>query len=183
MRVSHPSRIALLSAAPLVAAATAACGGGDPAASDSPGAAATGGTRPLRVMMFPAQAYRLPVMIAEKHGMFQKRDIEIEIIELLQERPESAKVFCDAVDEALTFIDDPADLAASASVPAADTGVSPEVANLVVEQAYKDFSTTLDKETLTRTFDMFVDLGIAKAEPRPNHDEPVAASRQGAIHG
>ncbi|MGI5159151.1 hypothetical protein [Microbispora sp. CA-102843] len=95
----------------------------------------------------------------------------------LEERPDGAKAFCDAIDEALAFIKAPANRATSASVLAADTGVSPEVANLVVEQAYKDFSTTLDKDTLTKTFDTFVDLGIAKAEPRPTYDELVAAPR------
>ncbi|MGI5159150.1 ABC transporter substrate-binding protein [Microbispora sp. CA-102843] len=81
MRVQNKSRIALTSAALLVAAATVACGGDGSTASGSPETTTAGGTQTLRVMMFPAQAYRLPVVIAEKQGMFNKRNIKIEILE------------------------------------------------------------------------------------------------------
>jgi ABC-type nitrate/sulfonate/bicarbonate transport system substrate-binding protein len=46
------------------------------------GAAAEGksGGGTLRVMMFPAQAYRLPVLVARDRGLFDKRGIKLEIV-------------------------------------------------------------------------------------------------------
>ncbi|HLU98567.1 MAG TPA: ABC transporter substrate-binding protein [Thermobifida alba] len=93
--------------------------------------------------------------------------------EFVEERPETAAAFCDAVDEALGFIRDDANAQTTVSALAADTGVSPQVAELVLEQVYDDFSTELDEETLTRTFDTYVELGIAEADPEPTFDSLV----------
>ena len=70
MRKRTQSYIALVSAGVLLAAT--GCGST---------ADAGGGKETLRVMMFPSQAYRLPVMIAEQEGMFEERGIELEITE------------------------------------------------------------------------------------------------------
>ncbi|MGI5508449.1 ABC transporter substrate-binding protein [Streptomyces sp. CA-106131] len=67
-----------LAGAALLCAVAAACG-----ESGSPvGAAAEGksGGGTLRVMMFPAQAYRLPVLVARDRGLFDKRGIKLEIV-------------------------------------------------------------------------------------------------------
>ncbi|MFD7407810.1 ABC transporter substrate-binding protein [Streptomyces sp. NPDC059866] len=95
--------------------------------------------------------------------------------EFLKGRPEAAKAFCDVMGEALEFIQDPANTEASASILAEDTGVTPEVAQLVVEQTYDDHSTELDKARLERTFDTYVDLGILKAQPEPSYDTLVVS--------
>jgi len=93
--------------------------------------------------------------------------------EFVEERPETAAAFCDAVGEALEFIRDDANKEAAAKILADDTGVSPQVAELVLDQVYDDFSTELDEETLTRTFETYVELGIAEAEPKPTFDSLV----------
>lgn len=91
----------------------------------------------------------------------------------LEERPETAKVFCEIMDQAVKFIQDPANREISTSVLAKDTGVSTEVAGLVVDQVYGDYSTELDKDTLNATFDAYVSLGVLKAEPKPSWDSLV----------
>ncbi|ANY21831.1 ABC transporter substrate-binding protein [Gordonia terrae] len=59
-----------------VALATTACGGSD----SSRAAAADGQSRLVKVMMTPAVAYRLPVMVAEEKGFFDELNIQIEDI-------------------------------------------------------------------------------------------------------
>lgn len=82
MRSAFKTRVALASMALLLTATTAACGGGgDDSADTSTAAQATGSTETVRVMMYPAQSYRLPVMIAQQQGMFEKRGIKLEITE------------------------------------------------------------------------------------------------------
>ncbi|WP_433496601.1 ABC transporter substrate-binding protein [Sphaerimonospora sp. CA-214678] len=79
MRNGYQTRVALASIALLLTATAAACGGDSDDTSTA--AQATGGTETVRVMMYPAQSYRLPVMIAQQQGMFEKRGINIEITE------------------------------------------------------------------------------------------------------
>lgn len=93
--------------------------------------------------------------------------------EWLESEPETAAAFCDATQEALDFIADPANAEASAALLAEDTGVPAEAAALVVENAYPDFTTELPEETLTQTFDAYVDLEVAKPDPAPTYDELV----------
>ena len=63
----------------LLLSATAACG------SDSGGKGSSGGDgndlETVKVMMFPGQAYRLPVVVAEQKGFFKDRGIELEIVD------------------------------------------------------------------------------------------------------
>ena len=93
--------------------------------------------------------------------------------EFLEERPEVAGEFCEIMDEALEFIQDSDNKESSTSALVDDTGVSPEVADLVIEQVYGDFSTELDEETLNRTFDTYVDLDIVEAQPEPSYDSLI----------
>jgi ABC-type nitrate/sulfonate/bicarbonate transport system substrate-binding protein len=58
-------------------AGAAACG--DSKAAGTPSEGKQGGT--LKVMMFPGQAYRLPVLVARDRGLFKKRGITLEITE------------------------------------------------------------------------------------------------------
>ncbi|KUP95173.1 ABC transporter substrate-binding protein [Thermobifida cellulosilytica] len=93
--------------------------------------------------------------------------------EFVEERPETAAAFCDVIDEALEFIRDDANRETALDLLVEDTGVTRPVAELVLDQAYDDFSTELDEETLTRTFETYVELGIAEAEPKPTFDSLV----------
>ncbi|GAA0997330.1 ABC transporter substrate-binding protein [Acrocarpospora macrocephala] len=77
MRNTTQIRIALASTALLVAVATA-CGGDS---GESPTAQGGGGAETVRVMMYPAQSYRLPVMIAQQQGLFEKRGITLDVAE------------------------------------------------------------------------------------------------------
>ncbi|MGX4694861.1 ABC transporter substrate-binding protein [Streptomyces sp. JNUCC 63] len=91
----------------------------------------------------------------------------------LTERPKVAKAFCDAIDEALTYIKDPANAKASEDMLVKDAGVTPPVAKLTVEQTYGDFNTKMNKARLETTFDAYVKLGILKAQPDPTWDSLV----------
>ncbi|MFD7407808.1 ABC transporter substrate-binding protein [Streptomyces sp. NPDC059866] len=91
----------------------------------------------------------------------------------LEERPEAARAFCDAIGEALAFIKDPANAEASQNMLVKDAGVTPPVAKLTIEQAYGDYTTKLDKGRLEKTLDAYVELGILKAQPDPTYESLV----------
>ncbi|AXK32481.1 ABC transporter substrate-binding protein [Streptomyces armeniacus] len=91
----------------------------------------------------------------------------------LEERPEKAKAFCAAVEEALAFIKAPENRKSSVAMLEKDTGVDKPVAELVLDQAYGDYSTKLDKGRLDATFDSYVELGILKGSPKPTFDTLV----------
>ena len=71
-RTTHPRTLRISATLLAVALGATACGNGDPTDTE---------TDTLRVMMYPGQSYRLPVMIAEQEGMFEERGIELEITE------------------------------------------------------------------------------------------------------
>jgi ABC-type nitrate/sulfonate/bicarbonate transport system substrate-binding protein len=91
----------------------------------------------------------------------------------LDDNPDVAKAFCGAMADAIKYIQDPANAQAAADIFVADAKVTPEVAKTVVDQVYGDFSTKLDKDTLTKTFDAYEKLGIFKAEPKMDYDALV----------
>lgn len=78
MRRRLQSHIALAGFGLLVAA-VAACGGGDDAAQTA--SAGDGAEGTVKVMMFPAQAYRLPVLVGQERGLFEKHGLKLEIAE------------------------------------------------------------------------------------------------------
>lgn len=95
----------------------------------------------------------------------------------LKEEPKLAADFCEATREALEFIKDPANVEASATMLAEDTGVPVKAAKLVVENVYADFTADLPSEdVLTSTLAAYVDLGVIKPDPVPDYDELVFAS-------
>ncbi|MEY9211786.1 ABC transporter substrate-binding protein [Thermobifida halotolerans] len=98
--------------------------------------------------------------------------------EFVEERPETAAAFCETIDEALEFIQDPANRETSLDLLAEDTGVTRPVAELVLDQTYGDFSTELDRERLDTTFDAYVELGILEADPEPSYDSLVHNTRE-----
>ncbi|MGI5508489.1 ABC transporter substrate-binding protein [Streptomyces sp. CA-106131] len=74
------SRFALL-AAGLLAAATACSSGGGAGATANAGSDKGGSGGTVRVMMYPAQSYRLPVLLAQEKGLFKKHGLKLDITE------------------------------------------------------------------------------------------------------
>jgi ABC-type nitrate/sulfonate/bicarbonate transport system substrate-binding protein len=81
--------------------------------------------------------------------------------------------FCDAYQEALAWIQDEANADAAAGILAKDTGVPEDAAKLVVTNTFGDFVAEMDDDAMQATFDQYVDLGIAKADPAPTTEELV----------
>jgi len=92
----------------------------------------------------------------------------------LKDHPDTAKAFCDAYAEGLKWVQDSANTEEAATMLSKDTGVEADAAKLVVTDTFGDFSAELDDATMQKTFDAYVDLGIAKAEPKPKTDDLVA---------
>jgi len=90
----------------------------------------------------------------------------------IEDSPNTARAFCDAMGQALEFIKDPANEDAVVEIIASETGVEPGVAKEVVP-TFEDFSTELDPDRLQTTFDAYVDLGLAKPQPEPTVDSLV----------
>lgn len=86
---------------------------------------------------------------------------------------DTAKQFCDAYGEGLKWVQDPGNTDAAASMLAKDSGVPEDAAKLVVKDTFDDFSTALDDATMQKTFNAYVDLGIAKPQPKLTSDDLV----------
>jgi hypothetical protein len=54
-----------------------------------------------------------------------------------------------------------------------DSGLDPKTVDAMVGVAYKDFSTSLDKDQLQQTFDAYVELGIFKPSPKLDYTDLV----------
>lgn len=91
----------------------------------------------------------------------------------LEENPDLATGFCDAMTEALEFIQDPANNETVTALFEEDSGLEASTVAKVVETAFSDFSTELDEAALQETFDGYVDLGIFEAEPALGYDDLV----------
>ena len=91
----------------------------------------------------------------------------------LKDNADAAKNFCDAYKEGVDWIKDPANADEAAGILAKDTGVPEDAAKAVVTDTFGDFA-DIDDATMQTTFDGFVDLGIAKSDPKPTTDELVA---------
>lgn len=91
----------------------------------------------------------------------------------LESEPELARAFCDAQTEALEYIADHANKEEAARILAKDSALTPEVAERVVENVYSDYSTELDEDTINSTLKTYLELGIAKPEPKPTFDSIV----------
>lgn len=95
----------------------------------------------------------------------------------LEEKPETAAAFCEAVQKGLDFIADPGNAEASQTMLEKDTGVPSDAAKLVVEQAYDDFSTELSEDVISKTLEAYVKLGILKADPAPTYESLVVVPK------
>jgi len=75
-------RLAIAAVAALATVLTAGCGGGGDNKSAAGSTASNGAANltKVRVMMFPGQSYRLPVVVADKQGFFKNHGIEIEVV-------------------------------------------------------------------------------------------------------
>jgi NitT/TauT family transport system substrate-binding protein len=91
----------------------------------------------------------------------------------LKDNPKAASGFCDAVEDALKWIKDPANADAAAQALAKDTAVDPAVAALVVKDVYKDYSTELPEDVLKKTFAEYKEFGITKSDLSSKYDQLV----------
>ncbi|MFV0463080.1 MAG: ABC transporter substrate-binding protein [Nostocoides sp.] len=93
--------------------------------------------------------------------------------EWLTSKPGTAKGFCDAIDKSLAYINDPKNTDEVAAIYVKDSGVSKDVATLVVKDTFgDDYSTDLPEERLQETFDTLVKLGVVPSNP--GYDAMVA---------
>jgi ABC-type nitrate/sulfonate/bicarbonate transport system substrate-binding protein len=91
----------------------------------------------------------------------------------LKSNPTASKGFCDSISEAVAFIHNPANLAVSAKALSDDTKVDLSIATDVVKNTYGDYSTTLPKDSLMKTFQSYHDYGITKTDMSSNYDTLV----------
>jgi len=91
----------------------------------------------------------------------------------LKDNPDVAKEFCAAYQESLAWIQDPNNADAAAEILSEDTTIPVEAAKLVVTDTFGDFIPELDTDAMQATFDAYVDLGVAQADPAPTTDELV----------
>lgn len=88
----------------------------------------------------------------------------------LEEEPELAEAFCDAMEESLDYIKDPANNEEIVDIFVEDSGLEKATVELLVDQAYGDFSTELPRESLEKTIEGYTDLGIFKPTPELSYD-------------
>lgn len=91
----------------------------------------------------------------------------------LADNADTAKQFCEAYTQGLEWVQDPANVDDAAAILSEDSGIAEDAAKLVVSDTFGDFSSDVDDATMQKTFDAYVDLGIAKPEPKPSTDELV----------
>ena len=91
----------------------------------------------------------------------------------LEKNPKLATDFCAAMTKALSYIQDPANKATISTMFEKDSGLDPKTVDAMVGVAYKDFSTSLDKDQLQQTFDAYVELGIFKPSPKLDYTDLV----------
>ena len=89
----------------------------------------------------------------------------------LKDHPQTAKGFCTAIGQALDYIK--SNSTAAAQVLADDTKAPLPVAEEVVNTVYADYSTDLPKDTLTKTFQFYQQIGITKTDMSTQYDSLV----------
>ncbi|MGE3620399.1 MAG: ABC transporter substrate-binding protein [Acidimicrobiia bacterium] len=90
----------------------------------------------------------------------------------LQENPELAARFCEAIDEANTFFRDDAN-AEVVDALLEEMGATPDVAARVRERSTDGLDVDIPEREFQATLDVFVGLGVLKPEPAPTYDELV----------
>lgn len=83
----------------------------------------------------------------------------------VEENPELARGYCDAIDEATQFILDPANAAVVDPILMEDSGISEEVVALVKEESYPEYSIDIPEDVYNETVQAYIDLGVMQAEP------------------
>lgn len=92
----------------------------------------------------------------------------------LKDNASTAKQFCDAYTEGLNWLKKPANANQAATILSKDSGVPQDASKLVVTDTFSDFSIGLNNATMQKTFDAYVNLGIAKPSPKPTTATLVA---------
>ena len=98
--------------------------------------------------------------------------------EWLENNPETAAAYCDAIEEALDFILDDANADAVDELVVEDIGVEPEVAAMVRERSFPEFSTEIPEDVLNDTFEFNIEIGVLDPEPAPTYDNMVVEVRE-----
>lgn len=93
--------------------------------------------------------------------------------EWLEENPETARAYCDAIDEALDFIADESNAGTVEQLISEDIGVDLAVAELVRQRSYPEYSTEIPEDVFNDTVQFYLDLGVLEAEPEPSYEELV----------
>lgn len=91
----------------------------------------------------------------------------------LKDDPKTAQGFCAAMSDALGWITNPANTAAAAKILADDTKLDQATATQVVKTDFADFSTDLPKDTLTKTFAFYKQIGITKTDLSTQYNKLV----------
>lgn len=92
----------------------------------------------------------------------------------IENTPDLAAGYCDAIQAALDYINNPANANEVDAVLEEDMGLTPEAAALMRAESFPLYSTKIDEAALNRTLGMFVELGILKPEPAMTYDSVVA---------
>lgn len=91
----------------------------------------------------------------------------------LDENPELAEGFCDSMDEALAYINDEENKDEIVDLFVEDSGLEKATVELLVEQAYGDFSTEMPQDVMEDTISAYTELGIFKPSPELTYDVMV----------
>lgn len=83
----------------------------------------------------------------------------------VEENPELARGYCDAIAEATAFILDPANAEVVDPILMADSGISEEVVALVKEESYPEYSIDIPEDVYNETVQVYIDLGVMEPEP------------------
>lgn len=92
--------------------------------------------------------------------------------DFVKKRPEAAKAYCQGIDEAITFVQDPAN--ADVVVAAVEkTGLTRPAAEAAVKENFSTFSTEMAPDRLQLSIDTYLKNGIVEQEPVPTVEDLV----------
>lgn len=93
----------------------------------------------------------------------------------LEEQPDLAAAYCEGIDEALAFIGDAANAEVVEQIMVDDLGIEPDVATLVRERSFPEYSTEIPEDVFNDTIDFYTELGVIQPDPKPTYEDLVVA--------
>jgi NitT/TauT family transport system substrate-binding protein len=94
--------------------------------------------------------------------------------EEVEKRPEAFAAFCDGIKDALSYVQDSANLDTAAATLSELQGLSDDVAKAAVQEVFPLFSTDLPDEKVQKTIDTYIKEGVVEPTPVPTVDDLVA---------